>query len=300
MRSVPTVAGEFTLDLQRFENGELGREDLLARYGHLRPNSYEITSDHYAADFERYFGQALTPASEALAEPDLDMARIDAALEELGLPVEAGTLLQFMRSSIAARERAKFEFMKTVNSILETISHFGAALGLDRESLSYLRIEDLLQFSRSSLSQPVSAQLGRLAGFRRKQMVVTRALRLPDLLRDAGDVLFFEQERWKPNFVTRRSLTAEAVDLSNSDTGVDLAGRIVLIQAADPGYDWIFGHGIAGLLTEYGGMGSHMAIRAAEFGLPAAIGCGESLFEELRTARRIELDCANERVRGIA
>ena len=41
-----------------------------------------------------------------------------------------------------------------------------------------------------------------------------------------------------------------------------------------------------------------MAIRAAEFGLPAAIGCGALVLESLRGAAAIELDCAAERVRA--
>ncbi|MCH8309590.1 MAG: hypothetical protein IIB17_03735 [Chloroflexi bacterium] len=37
-----------------------------------------------------------------------------------------------------------------------------------------------------------------------------------------------------------------------------------------------------------------MTVRAAEFGLPAAIGVGESLYERLSDAQIIELDCANQ------
>jgi hypothetical protein len=39
-----------------------------------------------------------------------------------------------------------------------------------------------------------------------------------------------------------------------------------------------------------------MAIRAAELGLPAAIGVGEALFERLVAARLVVLDCAVRRI----
>mgnify|MGYP000903431714 FL=1 len=39
-----------------------------------------------------------------------------------------------------------------------------------------------------------------------------------------------------------------------------------------------------------------MAIRSAEFGLPAAIGCGERLFDTLTKATTIELNAAARRV----
>ena len=76
----------------------------------------------------------------------------------------------------------------------------------------------------------------------------------------------------------------------------DLAGKIVLIENADPGYDWLFSRNIGGLITMYGGVNSHMAIRAAEFGLPSAIGVGELLFGELASAEVIFLDCENRKI----
>jgi len=75
------------------------------------------------------------------------------------------------------------------------------------------------------------------------------------------------------------------------DPGV-VDGKIVLIESADPGYDWIFSRSILGLITRFGGANSHMAIRCAEFGLPAAIGCGEQIFERAREAMSVELHCA--------
>ena len=80
---------------------------------------------------------------------------------------------------------------------------------------------------------------------------------------------------------------------------IEASGKLVLILQADPGYDWLFGHGIAGLITQYGGANSHMAIRAAEIGLPAAIGVGEKLYEKILNMRQVELDCANHIIREI-
>ena len=77
---------------------------------------------------------------------------------------------------------------------------------------------------------------------------------------------------------------------------LDLSKKIILIENADPGFDWIFSHKIKGLITKYGGANSHMAIRCAEFGLPAAIGCGERTFETLKQAAIMELDCAARRL----
>ena len=69
-----------------------------------------------------------------------------------------------------------------------------------------------------------------------------------------------------------------------------------MIPSADPGFDWLFSCGIRGFITAYGGVNSHMAIRAGELQLPAVIGAGELLFNQWRGARRLGLDCANRRV----
>jgi len=42
-----------------------------------------------------------------------------------------------------------------------------------------------------------------------------------------------------------------------------------------------------------------MAIRCAEFGLPAAIGCGDVLYRQLVSASGVYLDCAQGHVRPI-
>ena len=72
-----------------------------------------------------------------------------------------------------------------------------------------------------------------------------------------------------------------------------------MIPQADPGYDWLFGRNIAGLITMYGGANSHMAIRAAEFGLPAAIGIGETHYRSLAASTELELNTGLRVIRVI-
>ena len=53
-----------------------------------------------------------------------------------------------------------------------------------------------------------------------------------------------------------------------------LKNKIILLENADPGFDFIFAHEIKGLITKYGGSNSHMAIRCLELSVPAIIGKG--------------------------
>ena len=69
-----------------------------------------------------------------------------------------------------------------------------------------------------------------------------------------------------------------------------------MYKRQDPGYDWIFTKNISGLITKYGGVASHMSIRCAEIGLPAAIGCGEILYNQLLDSSRVLLDAKNKQI----
>ena len=102
----------------------------------------------------------------------------------------------------------------------------------------------------------------------------------------------------KPNFITQHSIGCEIAILQDHDMA-DIDGKIVFIENADPGFDWIFSHDIKGLVTKFGGAASHMAIRCAEFDLPAAIGCGESIYDDLLKYKKIKLDCSNQSIKGI-
>jgi phosphohistidine swiveling domain-containing protein len=71
----------------------------------------------------------------------------------------------------------------------------------------------------------------------------------------------------------------------------NIKNKIILIENADPGFDYIFSHKIAGLITKYGGSNSHMSIRCLELGIPAIIGIGEKNFESLLNSNNVYLDC---------
>ena len=94
-----------------------------------------------------------------------------------------------------------------------------------------------------------------------------------------------------PNYITNLKASGKTVFINSQHKIEDLTGKIVLIENADPGYDWIFTQKIAGLITKYGGANSHMAIRCAEFGIPAAIGCGEQRFESYCEKGSLQVDC---------
>ena len=74
-----------------------------------------------------------------------------------------------------------------------------------------------------------------------------------------------------------------------------LRDKIILIESADPGYDFIFSYNIKGLITKYGGRNSHMSIRCNELSLPSIIGVGEKIYNNFFNCNKIYIDCNNRR-----
>ncbi len=197
--------------------------------------------------------------------------------------------MDYVATAISAREQAKFAFSRGISDALAALGEWGESVGLSREDLSNLEIGTILRHPEDLGLLGTRVEEGRAAHR------LARAIRLHHLIVEPDDIDVVYPARGQPTFITNTSVTAK-VQLLHTNEAPALDGRIVLIESADPGFDWIFSHDIAGLITQYGGVNSHMAIRCAEFGLPAAIGCGERLFTKLRNSSIIELNCAARKV----
>ena len=119
-------------------------------------------------------------------------------------------------------------------------------------------------------------------------------IKLPAIIVKPEDIYSFYLLNEEPNFITQKSVTADIALLSGEDCSLE--GRVVFIQAADPGYDFLFSKKIGGLVTQFGGANSHMAIRCAELGIPAVIGAGEANYREWSHYRKISVDCLKKQV----
>jgi phosphoenolpyruvate synthase/pyruvate phosphate dikinase len=220
------------------------------------------------------------------------MKKIETLLESHGLEHDVVGLLSFMKLAIEGRENAKFIFTKTLSDILALLKQFSTKNNLELEDVAYLDIQKFLKLYSSSWD--VFQEIKDIISSGKEKYKITSQINLPPLIVNKEDIEAFSIPDNRPNFVTRKSVTASVItDLSNSN---HMNGAIVFIPSADPGFDWIFTHGIAGFVTAYGGVNSHMAIRAGELGLPAVIGSGEKLYNLWKLANRIYIDCANQRV----
>lgn len=300
LNSIRTVGHDLQDDAGAVARGTATFERLVKRYGHLRPGTYDITSLSYADAPDRFLTPLLATGHGEAERHGFkwspEEARVlEAALPRVGLDIDIAEFDRFLRDSIVGREYAKFVFTRSLAWIIDVIAEFGERHGLTREDLSYLDLDDLLAATTGANAGILS--LKRVIAVNRERFRIVSAIVLPPLICTSDDMFGFTVPQVRPNFIGtgRVSAILQTVDESARDD-IALDGAIVLIQRADPGYDWLFGRNIAGLITAYGGANSHMAIRCAEFGLPAAIGVGDAHFQQLTKARRIDLDCQLQRL----
>ncbi len=296
--SLRSVASEVGEELARVRSGELSPAEFNRRFGHLRPSSFDIRSSRYDRSPDLFkpgpMNEALRPGRGPFVPLSSERRSIDLLMREAGYQLEADQLLEYCRTAIRGREKAKLVFSRCLSDVLEIFAAWGERVGLTRDDLSFLTLADLD-------GSCASMQLEEISRNRWREYLEDGLARLPQLISDADDVYRVVEQRSVPNFVTTLRTRAAPARLRPRDRLVSqsLCGKIVLIESADPGYDWIFSEGIEGLITAFGGSNSHMAIRCAEMSVPAAIGVGEHVFETLAYSPRIELSCGEGSVRGI-
>lgn len=307
LSSIRTVSHMLTHDAHDCATGDMTWEAFVHKYGHLRPGTYDINSLSYRADPERYLTpiveSAQVPPSSLLAGGELwrqARERFASALAEQGIVCGIEELELFLRQAIEGREYAKFAFTRNLSLALDILVDWAEPLGVAREDLSYIDIQTLLALRNEALNaEDIGNKLLAEAQQGKSTHEQIQVIELPPLLCKTEDFNVFLYPATQPNFVGTGLVRGACVDLSQRKSEQNLVGKIALIPQADPGYDWLFGRQIAGLITMYGGANSHMAIRAAEFGLPAALGVGETHYRTLATAHVLELNASNRMIRVI-
>lgn len=292
--SLNTISSSISKDFCK-----LSKKSFLEKYGHLRPGTYDILSKRYDEDADSYFDWSCrTRHNERSLKFELSKEKLDKiqeALDENGFKIEVRDLLDFCKGAIEAREYSKFIFTKSLSDFLRLYGDIAVKeLKISLQDASYTHVNSLMSLASNS-SDPkkiITTSIER----RKKRFEATRNINLPALIISHDDVFAFYELESRPNYITQNKTNGEVKILQNSDKSI--AGKIVMIPSADPGYDWIFSHKIKALITKYGGVNSHMAIRAAELNIPAIIGAGK-FYDRWSLSKRLEMDCLNKKVTAI-
>lgn len=267
----------------------------LKTFGHLRAGTYNILSPRYDKAFEKYFSFTTKTQKVENQKFKLDSKQnkmLDTLLAQNGLKIDSIAFFDFLKDAIEGRESVKFEFSKLLSYAIELMANLGEYYGIDKEDMAHLDCDNILTLYSSLYSKSPKLKFINEIKRHKAEYELTLALKLPPLLYSPKQVYSFFTQLSIPNFITQKSITAQVA----FENDKDLKGKIVLIKAADPGYDYLFSKQIAGLITCYGGANSHMAIRASELALPSVIGVGEEKFNQLCNAKKLRIECGSEQI----
>ena len=207
--------------------------------------------------------------------------------------LDAENLFSYLSTSIINREYAKFVFTKNVSVIIEKIKNFSNKKRINKKLISFLSLKEVIK-NKNNLKN-----LKKIIAINKENHSINTMIKLPQLIFDSSNLSIAPFQVNEPNFVTKQIINSHLLNLNNNKKLKNLNGKIIIIENADPGYDWIFSHRIKGLITKFGGTNSHMTIRCAELKIPAAIGCGEQLFNRCMKSKKIELDCLTKNIKFI-
>jgi hypothetical protein len=289
-RTLNTVTGEMLTDWS-----SLSLHDFVEKYGHLRPGTFDIRNPSYKENIDLYFekveilnfDRSLHATHFSKLVTKINQSHV---LDDLG--ISSIDFLTFVTSSVKAREEIKFSYSRNIAMVLDLITEISSSFEISRDDAAHFKIDTFLDAYRKSLG--LKEQLDQDVAKSIVEYEVTSHTWLPPLILSSDDVLAFEVQGSHPNFITQRSIHGDLINVSTER--INLESKIMLIERADPGFDWIFTKKIAGFITCYGGANSHMAVRAKELNIPAAIGVGLQTYQKLQLSRSVYLDCINKRI----
>jgi pyruvate,water dikinase len=271
--------------------GTLDRQTFLERFGHRGTNEMELSQPRWAEvpdQLEKLFRSGDAPPV-GRGEVSDSWERIAAEAKLTGaVRAEAAVWFDRLRTYLGLREAAKHYLLMGYAVIRRALVEFDRRYQLNG-GVFFLLPEELkdLRTTGTDLSARIAA--------RRKQRRIELALEVPPVLfsddldaigrplppPDGGDQLAGVA-------LSAGTVEGPALVLTEPTAPPGEGGYVLVCPSTDPAWVPLFAHAAA-LVMETGGVLSHGAIVAREFGLPAVAGL-PGVTRRLRTGQRLRVD----------
>ena len=289
LTNIKTITSEMKNDLI-----SLNKKSFIKKYGHLRPGTYDINSRNYAQGFKKYFSK-ISNYEKKIPKKINFTKKIQNPLKKLGIYKNANEFLKFINDAIKQREYSKFIFTKSIDLIFKNLTNFGKNYNISNDDLSYVKINKVLDMYFNLSNYPTINNLKKHIRENKKEYLANKIINLPDIIKSPRDLYVRIKESEKINFISNKKVISKVIIYDKNKVDKEYNG-ILCIENADPGYDFLFNKNIKGLITKYGGLNSHMAIRCSELNLPALIGVGEKNFNDIIKHKMLNIDCVSKKI----
>jgi pyruvate,water dikinase len=297
--------------LYRVAKGEATLDEFLAAYGHRAVNEMELAQPRWREDpayvqrvLQSYRRPGLVPPDERHAQQVAARRQAEAELPALLAECGGSSLLEAVlpdlldaQQLLPYRETGKHYLMMGYETLRAVLLELAGRWGLGR-GLFFLHLDELERFE-AERDQLVRAIAARQPGWRAAQSLSLQPVIDSEDLEELGR----PRPRSDGTALAGRPLAAGSASgvarvLFDPQEAGDLGtGYILVCPSTDPGWTPLFVHA-RGLVVERGGLLSHGAIVARDFGIPA-VAC-EGATERIPDGARVEIDGARGTVTLVA
>ena len=271
----------------------------LLDYGHLRPSTYSILTKNYEKNFRNYFSnESKEPFLKNKNKFRFDkkkINKINKIFKKNSLEFNFEQFINFAKKSIEQREYSKLIFTKSINEIFINLENLANETDIDVKKFQHLDIDIILKSFNNLEQERLRKIISRNISINEKSYKFSQFILSPDVITDKKDFYIFQNISSKENYISKETQIGEIIELNKISNFKLVSNKFVLIENADPGYDFLFSYNIKGLVTKYGGSNSHMAIRCMELGLPAIIGVGDRVYKDFARSKKVYIDCNNKK-----
>ncbi len=293
LSSVGSITNDFIELEKKSKLSKNHRAKFINYFYHLRPGTYDINVER---NDKKILDYKINNLNEVLSKntfvPELSkkaIVSLENFIRKNNFNLSHTILLKYCLSAIRMRENSKFVFTRSLSDLIEIIKKKGQKYKFSKNDLSKLSLNQVLNLNTKN-----KLYFRNLIKNNEENKLIDEKIKLPYLITNKNDFYVASILISKPNFVTKKIIKGNLKLLQKKRS--DISNKIILIENADPGYDWIFSFNIRGLITKYGGVNSHMSIRCEELNVPAAIGVGEDNYSKIKNFSKIILNCKNEQI----
>ena len=296
--SIKTISKKINQDYYKSKKNN-SFKTFLNHYGHLRPSTYSILTKNYKENYKNYFSKEIKKEifnyKNSFKFEKKTTNKINKLFKKNGFEITFIQFLDFAKKSIENREYSKLIFTKSIDEVFKNLKKLAKEINIDINKFQHLDIDIILKSFNNLEQERLRKIISRNISINKASYKFSQSILSPDVISESKNFYYFHNLNCKENYITKKTKIGEIIELNKSSNFKSVMNKIVLIENADPGFDFLFSYKIEGLITKYGGANSHMAIRCMELGLPAIIGVGDKIYDQLSLSKKIFIDCNNKK-----
>ena len=273
-------------------------KSFLEKYGHLRPSTYSILTKNYKENYKKYFSNNIDnknfTSNKKFNFSRNHSIKIDKLFKKNNLEFSFKQFLNFSTLAIEKREYSKLIFTKSIDQIFENLKKLANEINIDFKKFEHLDIDIIIKSFHNLEQEKLRDIILNNINSNQISYKFSQSILIPDVINDSKNFNYFYNINCRENYITKKTSIGEIIELNKLSDFKKISNKIVLIENADPGFDFLFSYKIKGLITKYGGSNSHMAIRCMELGLPAIIGVGDKTYNHFSNSKKVFIDCNNK------